>query len=280
MPEASQGIILQDDILVLTPKGNKELQSSGTALSPAEIEMLVLVDGASTAGETIARAAALGKTDGERIFAKLYQEGLIEVSKDRVASLDFVDFFQSQTPLSPSAEAVAQAKKQVAATTALLQQKGYSVRIARKAGSQKDADKSRALTAIVIEDEPHLAAMLKHVLSREGFDVRIAGDRAQVVAEMRRPPRPDLILLDIVLPDTDGFEILLRIRQHPLLKALPVVMLTAQATRESVLKGLESGADGYITKPFQINVLLKAVRSVLGLPGGADDDSEDPWESA
>ena len=67
-----------------------------------------------------------------------------------------------------------------------------------------------------------------------------------------------------MLPDIDGFEVLGRIRSHPSLKALPVVMLTAKATRESVLKGLHLGADGYVTKPFEIEVLMDAVRTVLG----------------
>jgi len=74
-------------------------------------------------------------------------------------------------------------------------------------------------------------------------------------------------------------EVLLKMRQHPALKAIPVVMLTAQATRDAVLKGLASGADGYITKPFRIEVLSKAVAAVLGIAGYEDDDgkTQDPW---
>jgi two-component system OmpR family response regulator len=69
-----------------------------------------------------------------------------------------------------------------------------------------------------------------------------------------------------MLPDADGFDILAAIRRHPALSAVPVVMLTAKATREGVLKGLAGGADGYITKPFEMDVLMKAIGVVLGLP--------------
>ncbi|HEX5286259.1 MAG TPA: response regulator, partial [Polaromonas sp.] len=93
----------------------------------------------------------------------------------------------------------------------------------------------------------------------------VAGCRAEIVAEIRKPPIPDLVLLDVMMPDADGFDILLRIRSHPALKDVPVIMLTAKASREAVLKGLAGGADGYITKPVETESLLQAVRTVVGL---------------
>jgi two-component system OmpR family response regulator len=87
------------------------------------------------------------------------------------------------------------------------------------------------------------------------------------------------VLLDVLLPDVDGFEVLLKIRQHPSLRTMPVVMLTAKATRDAVLRGLAGGADGYITKPFEIEALIKAVKVVLGLSdgGGTTGSHQDPW---
>jgi DNA-binding response OmpR family regulator len=67
------------------------------------------------------------------------------------------------------------------------------------------------------------------------------------------------------LPGADGFDILARIRQHPALRTIPVVMLTAQTNRKDVLRGLSGGANGYITKPFEHDVLMKSLRAVLGL---------------
>jgi DNA-binding response OmpR family regulator len=74
-----------------------------------------------------------------------------------------------------------------------------------------------------------------------------------------------------MLPDINGFDILLKMRQHPALKTVPVVMVTSKATREAVLMGLARGADGYLTKPVEPDTLKKAIRAVLGV--GADADS-------
>ena len=124
-----------------------------------------------------------------------------------------------------------------------------------------------------------LAKFIQSYLSLEGFQVRLAGNRAEVIAEFRKSPVPDLILLDVMLPDTDGFDILLRLRQHPALKNVSVIMLTGKATREAVIKGLAGGADGYITKPFEADALMLAVRTVIGLPHDQDlaHMSIDPW---
>jgi CheY-like chemotaxis protein len=279
MPEQQERRILGDDVFALTAKGNAELHGSGTFLSPSELEVLVLVDGRSTAGETATRARSLGIDVVLSTLGSLSRRELIELVKEPVASFDFVDFFETKGPTTPTAAATARGKKQAAATAALLQEKGYSVRIARRAGSMRDPEQARALSVLVIEDDPHLSGLLKHVLTGQGFEVRTAMNREEIVAQIRRPPLPDLVLLDVVLPDANGFEILLRIRQHPALKAVPVVMLTAEATRDAVLKGLTGGADGYITKPFRIEVLAKAVAAVLGLPGHEieDDKTTDPW---
>jgi len=279
MPRPHAGQVLGNDVFELTAKGRAELQGSGTALAPEEIELLVLLDGKSTAGETAARMPALSVDVAFEVFGKLSRAGLISLVKDEDISLDFIDFFEAKGPTTPAAAVSAKGKKQAAATVALLQEKGYSVRIARRAKHARNVERDRVLSVLVVEDEPHLASLLKHVLTSDGFDVRTAKNREEIVGEFRRPPIPDLVLLDVVLPDANGFDILARMRQHPLLKAVPVVMLTAQATREAVLKGLAGGADGYITKPFRVDALAKAVAAVLGLPGydAGIDEKEDPW---
>jgi len=281
MPDKRPAAILEDDIFALTSKAQKELAAAGTTLSPSELKVLVLVDGKSTVGETAARAAALALSGESVVFIlrKLAEDGLIELVVNAGGSLDFVDFFESKGPVTPSAAALAQAKKAAAATTALLQQHGYFVRIVRRASTKRKLEQNQVLSILVVEDEPHLASLLKHVLEAEGFSVRNAMNRDEIVAEFRRPPRLDLVLLDVMLPDVDGFEVLLKIRQHPELKTFPVLMLTAKATREAVLKGLAGGADGYITKPFEIPALVQAVKAVLGLSeeGQVADANQDPW---
>lgn len=279
MSDKHHRVILEDDVFALTAIGQNELRGSATSLAPSVLEVLVLIDGKSTVDETAARVRTIAKQTVLNILGNLLYDELIEFVKDQAGALDFVDFFETKGPVKPSVAATAKAKKETAATTLLLQQQGYFVRIVRRANSRRNTDKTGTLSVLVVEDEPHLASLLKHVLTSEGFNVRTAKNRDEIVAELRRAPRPDLVLLDVLLPDVDGFEVLLKIRQHPAMKTLPVVMLTAKATRAAVLKGLAGGADGYITKPFEIDVLVKAVNVVLGLSEGEQtgDKNEDPW---
>ena len=93
----------------------------------------------------------------------------------------------------------------------------------------------------------------------------VAGNRDEILAALRKPPPPDLILLDVMLPDTDGFEVLTKVREVEALKTVPVIMATGKTSREAVLNGLRRGADGYITKPYDVDVLLKAAGTVLGV---------------
>ena len=163
-----------------------------------------------------------------------------------------------------------------------LKRAGYYVSIAHQRADTLERPAGHVLSAVVVEDDPMLAKFIQSYLSFEGFNVRLASNRLEVIAEFRNPSIPDLILLDVMLPDADGFEILLRLRQHPLFEDVPVIMLTGKTSREAVIKGLAGGANGYITKPFQADALMRAIRTVVGLPGKtADSESQQgPWGSS
>jgi two-component system OmpR family response regulator len=120
-----------------------------------------------------------------------------------------------------------------------------------------------------VDDDTDLQKLIGTYLKLEGFITRAAFKRDDILIALRRQPTPDLILLDVHLGDANGFDILAKMRLHPVLKSMPVVMLTAEATRESVLRGLQAGADGYITKPFEVESVVAAVKAVLGLSGHA-----------
>lgn len=282
MTDTLHAIIFDSDVFSLTPKGLNELGGAGTTLSTLELKVLVLIDGKSTVAETVARASGLqiGNEGISDVLRKLVDDGLIALAPADEGALEFVDFFDVKGAATPAMLSAAEAKKAAAETTLLLQQRGYFVRIVRRATARRVSDHATPV-ALVVEDEPVLAGLLRHVLEAEGFSVRSAMNRQEIIDQLRQMPVPDLVLLDVVLPDADGFHVLDRIRQHPRLRTLPVLMLTAKATREAVLRGLTAGADGYITKPFEIPVLLRAVHAVLGLPasaeaGAAKDDVWDP----
>lgn len=245
-----------NNIYAVTPKGQQELRSAATSISKPEIELLVRLDGILTVAQIRQSIGDANSVAIDGTLDLLFAKGLVElVPPDPFgASLQF--------HLSPSALTAADAEADSCAAT--LKKSNYYVRIARKREAPRARAAGERLSAIIVDDEEHLAKFLKSYLTFEGFDVRTAGSRAEIVAEFRKQPIPDLVLLDVMLPDADGFDILLRIRSHPVLKDVPVIMLTAKATRESVLKGLAGGADGYVTKPVETESLIQAVRTVLG----------------
>ncbi len=115
-------------------------------------------------------------------------------------------------------------------------------------------------TILIIEDDPSLLMGLTMNLRREGFRVRTANDGHRGLEELARE-RPDLVVLDLMLPGVDGLEILRRIREED--AALPVVVLTALGSERDKIKGLDLGANDYVTKPFSIAELQARVRATL-----------------
>ena len=116
----------------------------------------------------------------------------------------------------------------------------------------------------MVEDDPDLANLLGDIFGDAGFEVRKAKNRAEINAEVNKPLLPDLMLLDIMLPDADGLQILARLRAHSKFARLPVIMMTGKAEVSDVKAGLAAGADGYVSKPFKVSALMMAVNLVLG----------------
>jgi DNA-binding response OmpR family regulator len=116
---------------------------------------------------------------------------------------------------------------------------------------------------VVAEDDPSIAAMLEKVLAPQ-YDVDVAPDGNRALLLAARPPRPALFLLDVMMPGLDGLAVAARIRQMPDLRSVPIVFLTAKTAPADVIKGIQSGARHYITKPFKIDDVLAKVKKALG----------------
>ena len=121
---------------------------------------------------------------------------------------------------------------------------------------------------LIVEDDATIRTLLEMALMGAGFkEVKSAARGDEGLSEARRT-KPDLVLLDLMLPGLDGFTIARRIRESPELSATRIIMLTARTQNQDIVRGLECGADDYVTKPFDRLVLLARVRAVLrrGLP--------------
>lgn len=115
---------------------------------------------------------------------------------------------------------------------------------------------------LVVDDDREIARLLRGYLEQAGYAVQVAGDGAAALA-MLRDQRPDLLLLDLMLPDLDGWEVTRRIRGDAGLAATPIIMLTARVEDTDKILGLELGADDYVTKPFNPREVLARVRALL-----------------
>lgn len=255
----------KEDVYQLTDEAMLELHGAQTSLSAIELELLVLIDGYASVDDVMRRARSLKSEGVEAGMARLLRDKLITIAaKADSDSLDFGHYLSGAALLAATSSGKASAAELDHGQIELRKQ-GFYVRIARRPHQERKLAEGQKLRVLIVEDEPHLAKLLRTFLSLDGYVAHVAGNREEILKALRTGPLPDLVLLDVALPDADGFQVLNAMRQHPALRAVPVIMLTAKDNRDAVLKGLTGGATGYITKPFEMDVLMKAVTTVLGL---------------
>ena len=119
---------------------------------------------------------------------------------------------------------------------------------------------------VIIEDDPGIRTVLRLALKGAGFTDVIAEERGDNGLKIVLRERPALVILDIMLPGMDGLAVCREIRRTPAVAATPIVMLSAKSTEEDIVRGLELGADDYVTKPFSKAVLIARVRAALRRP--------------
>ena len=115
---------------------------------------------------------------------------------------------------------------------------------------------------LVVEDEDALATLLEYNLSKEGFRVSLAPDGEEALLKVDEET-PDIVILDWMLPKVSGIEVCRRLRQSPKTRNLPIIMLTARGEESDRIRGLDTGADDYVVKPFAMSELTARVRAVL-----------------
>ena len=124
-------------------------------------------------------------------------------------------------------------------------------------------EEPRAQTILVVDDDEDIRKVVSHNLEGEGYHVLTAagGDKAMDIVKAEQP---DLVILDIMMPVRDGYDVLAEIRASPETADLPVVLLTAKRAESDIWEGWSSGADYYMTKPFEVGELMRFVKYVFG----------------
>jgi two-component system phosphate regulon response regulator PhoB len=126
---------------------------------------------------------------------------------------------------------------------------------------------------LIVDDEPDTLELIKTNLSKAGFSVTTAEDGEKALSKARAT-MPDLVLLDLMLPEVDGLEVCKTLKRDEATKNIPIIMVTAKATEIDRILGLELGADDYVTKPFSPRELVLRVKAMLRRTQGEDDSQE------
>jgi CheY-like chemotaxis protein len=169
-------------------------------------------------------------------------------------------------PPGPPARILPVRASELAGARTSLEEHGAYVNVERlKARKAKAAAQT---VVLVVEDDPDQRALADLRISMAGYEVRSVESQSALVRSLARDGIPDLVLLDVMLPDGDGFEILARLRRLRSFAALPIVMLTVRKDPADIERGLMLGADGYVTKPYSRSILAGVLARVLGAPGG------------
>jgi two-component system alkaline phosphatase synthesis response regulator PhoP len=158
------------------------------------------------------------------------------------------------------------AESYVSGASRILSRQGAFLSADRMKGRKPLTKPASETTILIVEDDPDQLALADLRVSMGGYAVRAARSQAELLVSLVDNGVPDLVLLDVALLDGNGFDILAKLRRSPSFVSLPIVMLTAKATPEHILKGLTLGADGYVTKPYTKTILLDVVTRILGSP--------------
>jgi DNA-binding response OmpR family regulator len=118
---------------------------------------------------------------------------------------------------------------------------------------------------LIVDDEPNIVLSLEFLLRQQGYEVSVARDGEEALAAAE-DWRPDLMVLDVMLPGLDGFEVCRRLRERPENAAMKILLLTARGREVERVRGLEEGADAYVRKPFSTRQLMRTVAELLGRP--------------
>ena len=119
-----------------------------------------------------------------------------------------------------------------------------------------------AYKILVVDDEPTIVRLMEFILARQGHEMIVAVNGEEALEKIKSQ-RPDLVLLDIMMPRIDGYEVAQRLRADPATVSLPIIMLSAKAQDEDIRRGVEVGVDEYVTKPFTPDHLVQVVAKYL-----------------
>ena len=257
---------------VKTAKGKAEVADTPGKLPPGLKTLLGLVDN-STVEQLRAKLPQAAPDKLDAALDRLFVDGYIEIAAAPAAAapakpdapLDFANFINRPVKV-PTIEQIKQAETTLSGLTASKRRAGYYVHIinraAKRVPSRAGGDK---YTVLVIDSDQGNTLVVTRALLLAKFEIRAAAMQDEIVEQLNKQPPADVIVMDMVLPDTIGLELLGRLREHPVYKSVPIIVMTAKTEHDDVVAALAYGASGYMTKPFKPESLVDSVQAILGL---------------
>jgi CheY-like chemotaxis protein len=245
----------------LTKSGRDAWESEDVAVPSDYRRILWLMDFQGYGGVTNTMLSSISRSMLDDWLGEMEEIGLIEAVPEGEETL--ADFPAADRTLKLTDVERHRLKQDTQAASDSLATSGAYIsthRLSERAALRKAA---ADITVLIVEDDPDQLALADLRVSMAGYRVRVATSVNGFLQTMLDDGAPDLLLLDVALPDGDGFEVLARLRRHQALGWLPVVMLTAKRDPADIGRGLTLGADGYVTKPYTKNVVADVIRRVL-----------------
>ena len=251
-----------------TTSGEAALRSMDTAIPVDYRRILCLIDGDTHANVVRGRLRQYSDALIADWLAELEEIGFIEsTGAGDTYDLDFNPLVNDGPPIAALSKIPDEQRRiedEAKAADVALKDKGAYLAAARLENREPLSKDPAQIVVLLVEDDPDQAALGDLRVSMAGYRVRLARSVREMVMELTNQPLPDLVLLDVMLPDGNGFGMLACMRMDPRLSVLPVIMLTALTGAEDIRRGLDLGADGYITKPYSKDILVDTIRQVLG----------------
>ena len=186
------------------------------------------------------------------------------MSDPKSDDLDFTSLLEESAPVPGLRDEPTPVEEQEALIgSRALGKEGFHLVATRRTGSGGSAADPSTQVVLVVDDDLATADLAARVLRRAGFQAAVVGNPRDAARHMMKLGPPSLVLLDVELPEIDGFKFLARMRANKYLRNTPVILFTAHSERGHVVRGLLAGADGYIAKPVSGAALVSAVRAVL-----------------
>jgi CheY-like chemotaxis protein len=251
-----------------TEAGDEALRSVDTAIPVDYRRILCVIEGDTHSNVIRGRLRRYRDSLIDAWLAELEELGFIETARASAAyDLDFepvaAHAASAAGDLIEFPDELQQIAAEAKAAGEALHGKGAYLATARLENREPLAKPPSQITVLLVEDDPDQAALGDLRISMAGYKVRLARSRRETIADLKTQPAPDVVLLDVMLPDGNGFDILAELRARPQFATLPIVLLTVKAELADIRNGLALGADGYITKPYSKNLLAEVIGRVL-----------------